>query len=227
MQLTCDRHCLCGSTGRSGVPQALSALIPDDGGLSGVAFPDRAHPAVETLPNLRRRCVRASGPLAAAINRPTIPPRLGRVAPGASGDVTGNVSSPTDLADHLHDALAELTKRTTSVARTATTATPARLRGSARQAPGTGVQPGLARRPADVPADLARGAGATQVGSWRRDWSGDRRRALRIEREGVSCVPAPVGWPRELAGGIIARPGREVVWCWVALPGSRRCGGCR
>jgi len=69
VQLTCDRHCLCGSTGRSGVPQALSALIPDDGGLSGVAFPDRAHPAVETLPNLRRRCVRASGPPAAAINR--------------------------------------------------------------------------------------------------------------------------------------------------------------
>jgi len=54
--------------------------------------------------------------------------RSGRVAPGASGDVTGNVSSPTDLADHLHDALAELTKRTTYVARTATTATPARMR---------------------------------------------------------------------------------------------------
>ncbi len=83
-QLTCDRHCLCRSTGRTGVPQALSALIPDDGGggfcLSGVALPDRAHPAVETLPNLRRRCVRASGPPAASINRPTIPPRLENVA---------------------------------------------------------------------------------------------------------------------------------------------------
>ena len=33
-----------------------------------------------------------------------------------------------DLADHLHDALAELTDRTTHVARTATTATPARMR---------------------------------------------------------------------------------------------------
>jgi hypothetical protein len=32
VQLTCDRHCLCRSTGRTGVPQALSALIPDDGG---------------------------------------------------------------------------------------------------------------------------------------------------------------------------------------------------
>jgi len=42
--------------------------------------------------------------------------------------VTGNVSLSTDLADHLHDALAELTKRTTYVACTATTATPARMR---------------------------------------------------------------------------------------------------
>jgi len=30
VQLTCARHCLCRSTGRTGVPQALSALIPDD-----------------------------------------------------------------------------------------------------------------------------------------------------------------------------------------------------
>ena len=32
VQLICDRHCLCRSTGRTGVPQALSALIPDGGG---------------------------------------------------------------------------------------------------------------------------------------------------------------------------------------------------
>ena len=38
------------------------------------------------------------------------------------------VPDVADLADHLHDALAELTNRTTHVARTATTATPARMR---------------------------------------------------------------------------------------------------
>jgi len=35
VQLTCDRHCLRRSTGRTGVPQALSALILDDGRLCG------------------------------------------------------------------------------------------------------------------------------------------------------------------------------------------------
>ncbi len=62
--------------------------------------------------------------------------RSGRVAPGASGDVTGNVSLSTDLADHLHDALAELTKRTTYVACTAVACTAT-----------TATQPGLAPIP--------------------------------------------------------------------------------
>jgi len=59
-----------------GVSQALSALIPDDGAYPVSRYGTALTQPVGTLPHLRRRCVRVSGPLAVSILRPTIPPRL-------------------------------------------------------------------------------------------------------------------------------------------------------
>ncbi len=51
VRLTRDRHCLCRSTGRTGVPQALSALIPDDGG----AYPVSRYRTALTQPSKHER----------------------------------------------------------------------------------------------------------------------------------------------------------------------------